>query len=129
MEATLTLTTFNPPMLLDNNVYFGVLLQDAANPNATAGLQVQLVQAGVINVGQRSGDRVNTVSQRSVNVPAARIRLERDLQTGAITTFFNDEQVGQPMPLAPGNVALLPVLFVKDGGVIVSVTDWQITLN
>ena len=55
--------------------------------------------------------------------------MERDLQTGAITTFFNDEQVGQPMTLAPGNVALLPVLFVKDGGVIVSVTDWQITLN
>jgi hypothetical protein len=129
MEATLTLTTFNPPMLLDNEVYFGALLQDGANPNATAGLQIQLVQVGVINLGQRSGDTVRTVSQRSVNVQVARIRLERDLQSGAITMFFNDEQIGQPMTLAAGNAPLLPVLFVKDGGVIVSVTDWHITLN
>jgi serine/threonine protein kinase len=129
MEATMTLTTFNPPMLLDNAVYFGALLQDAANPDATVGLQVQLVQAGVINLGQRSGSTVRTVSQRSVNAAVVRIRLERDLQTGAITTFFNDEQVGQPMTLAAANAPLLPVLFVRDGGVIVSVTDWHITLN
>ena len=129
MEATLTLTTFNPPLLLDKEVYFGMLLRDAADPDSTAGLQVQLVQAGVINLAQRTGDDVRTISQLSVNAATVRVRLERNLDTGAITIFVNDQQLGQPITLAPADAPLVPALFVKDGGVIVSVTDWRITLR
>jgi hypothetical protein len=129
MEVTLTLTTFNPPLLLDQAVYFGALLQDAAQPNSTAGLQVQLVQPGLINLGQRSGDNVRTLSQRTVNAAAVRARLDRDPNTGAITVFFNDEQLGEPISFTAANAPLIPVLYVKAGGVIVSVNDWRVTLN
>lgn len=129
LEATLTLTTFNPPLLLDDAVYFGALLQDAGNLAASAGLQVQLAEAGVINLGQRTGDTVRTLSQRSVNAVVVRVRLERDPQTGVITTYFNDEQLGEPLQLAGADAAVIPVLYVKDGGVIVSVTDWRVTLR
>lgn len=129
LEATMTLTTFNPPLLLDDAVFFGTLLQEADNPENSAGLQVQLVQAGVINVGQRTGETVRMLSQRSVNAVVVRLRLERDPQTGAITTFFNDEQIGQPIPFVASETPVVPVLFVRQGGVIISVTDWRVTLR
>ena len=78
---------------------------------------------------QRTGDTTRTVSQRSVNAAVVRVRLERDVQTGNVTIFFNDEQIGQPMPLAAADAPVVPVLFVRDGGVIVSVSDWRITLR
>jgi hypothetical protein len=129
MEATLTLTTFNPPLLLDEAVFFGAMLQDASNPDLTAGIQVQLVQAGVFNLAQRSGDNVRTLSQRSITTATVRARLDRDLNSGTITVFFNDEQLGEPIPLTAANAPLIPVLYVKAGGVIVSVSEWQVTLN
>jgi hypothetical protein len=92
-------------------------------------LQVQLVQDGVINLVQRSGDDLQTLSQRTVNAVIVRLRLERDIQTGAITLFFNDEQLGDAIALGPSDAPLIPLLFVKDGGVIISVTDWQVTLR
>lgn len=129
MEVTLTLTTFNPPLLLDNEVYFGALLRNADDADTSAGLEVQLVQAGVINLAQRMGDDVRTMSQRTVSAAAVRVRLERDMENGTITVFANDEQLGQPMSLAAADAPVIPVLFVKDGGVIVSVSDWRITLR
>jgi hypothetical protein len=129
VEVTLTLTTFNPPLLLDEAVYFGALLQTASEPPASAGLQVQLVQAGVINLAQRTQTEVRTISQRAVNAVAVRVRLERDPQSGAVTIFANDEQLGQALPLAEAGAPLIPTLFVRDGGVIVSVTDWRITFQ
>ena len=129
VEVTLSLTTFNPPLLLDQAVFFGALLQDAENPQNSAGLQIQLVQNGVINLAQRVGSDVQTLSQRSVNAVIVRIRLERDPDSGAVSMFFNDEQIGQPVLLASADAPLIPMLFVKDGGVIVSVTDWQVNLR
>jgi hypothetical protein len=129
VEATLTLTTFNPPLLLDEAVFFGALVQDANNPQNAAGMHVQLVQNGVINLGQRVNNTVRTLSQRSVNAVIVRIRLERDLDSGAISLFFNDEALGEPIPFAPSDAPLIPMLFVKDGGVIVSVSDWYVTLR
>ncbi len=129
VEATLTLTTFNPPLLLDEDVFFGLLLQDAGNTDHSAGVQVQLVQNGVINLAQRSDGTTRTLSQRTVNAVIVRLRLERDPNTGSITTYFNDEQLGDAMSLASAGAPVIPALFVKDGGVIVSVTDWQISLR
>lgn len=127
VEATLTLTTFNPPLILDNKVFFGLVFQDANDPANVAGLQIRLVEPGIIGLGQRIDSGVQAIGQRAVNAAAGRVRLERDLSTGMVVILFNDEQLGQPIQLSAANV--VPALFVKDGGVIVSVTNWLITLR
>jgi hypothetical protein len=88
-------------------------------------MQVQLVQPGVVNLGLRSGDEVQVISQRSVNAVIVRVRLERDEENGEITVFFNGEQIGDPS--LRHRSAHLPALFVKEGGVIVSVSEWTVT--
>ncbi len=131
VEVELSLTTFNPAAVSPEQVYFGALLQDVADPNKTAGVNVQLVQPGVIKLGQRTGDTVTNFSNQAVNVVVVRVRLERDLTTGAITAYANGSQLGQPIPFVLADAPVLPVLFVKSGGVIVSVTGtgWVITLR
>jgi hypothetical protein len=129
LEAEVTLTTYNPSLLATNEVYFGVLLQSATNLDQTVGMHVQLVQPGVVNLGLRSGDDVQVISQRSVNAVIVRVRLERDEENGEITVFFNGEQIGDPLPFAGPEAPILPVLFVKEGGVIVSVSEWAVTLR
>jgi hypothetical protein len=88
-----------------------------------------LVQPGVVNLGLRSGDEVQVISQRSVNAVIVRVRLERDEANGAITVYFNGEQIGDPLPFVGPEAPILPVLFVKEGGVIVSVSEWTVTLR
>jgi hypothetical protein len=92
-------------------------------------MHVQLVQPGVINLGQRTGDDILTVSQRSVPAVVVRARLERDPSNGAITLFFNGEQIGPTMQFIGQDAAVLPTLYVHSPGVIVSVTGWSITLR
>lgn len=129
IEAELTLTTFNPNLVNTSDVYFGMLLQDANNPAQTAGIEIELVQQGVISLSQRAGETVTALSQRSVGVYVARVRLERDPATGNIAVFFGGEQLGQAIPFVSPDAALLPTLYVKSGGVIVSVTRWTVTLR
>ncbi|MBC7814899.1 MAG: hypothetical protein H7175_27325, partial [Burkholderiales bacterium] len=54
IQVTMALTTFNPALDADE-IYFGALFQSVEDPAITAGLQVQVPQPGVINLGQRSG--------------------------------------------------------------------------
>ncbi len=129
VEAELTLTTFNPALLATNEVYFGALLQSANNLDQTAGMHVQMVQPGIINLGLRQGDEVQVISQRSVNAPVVRVRLDRNEEDGSISVFFNGEQLGEPVPFVDPEAPILPALFVKSGGVIVSVSEWTVTLR
>ncbi len=131
VEVELTLTTFNAAVISPDQVYFGALLQDAADPAKTAGVNVQLVQPGVIKLGQRVGEKITNFSNQAVNVVVVRVRLERDLKTGEITAFANGAQLGQSIPFVRADAPVIPVLFVKTGGVIVSVTGsgWVITLR
>jgi serine/threonine protein kinase len=129
MEVEMTLTTFNPTLIEANEVYFGALLQAAQNPIQSAGLNIRLIQTGVLNVGQREGDTVTGLSNQPASIYVARIRLERDPNTGTITTFYNGEQLGTPLQLLNGDTALLPALFVRRGDVVVSITEWTITLR
>ncbi|MBZ0278109.1 MAG: hypothetical protein K8I60_18325, partial [Anaerolineae bacterium] len=129
MEVEMTLTSHLPALLAANQVYFGAMLQNAANPDQAAGMNIQLVQPGIINIGQRNGTDTTTISQRSVNIPGARIRLERDPANGNITMFFNGEQIGQAVSFTNAGQPVLPVLYVRGGGVIVSVTSWSVTLR
>lgn len=128
MEVTLVLSDYNPPLLLEDNVWFGAALQDGDDPASSAGARVRLVQAGVINLSMHRGAELRAVGQRTVNAVVARLRLERDADSGRVRVFFNDEALGEAVPMPPGR-ALLPLLYVRAGGVVVSVLDWQITLQ
>ncbi len=129
MEVEMALITYEPSVLTANDVYFGAVLEEADNPTNMAGLHVQLVQPGVINLAQRLGDDTQTVSQRSVPAVIVRARLERDPSNGAITLYFNGEQIGPTMQFVNPDAALLPTLYVRAPGVIVSITSWTITLR
>jgi serine/threonine protein kinase len=129
MEVELTLTSHLPALLEANQVYFGALLQDADNPSQIAGVNIQLVQPGIINIGHRIGGETTTISQRSVSIPGGRIRLERDPANGSITVFYNGEQIGPAIPFTGGNAAILPVLYARGGGIVVSVTSWSVTVR
>ncbi|MCE2488694.1 MAG: hypothetical protein J4G17_01790 [Anaerolineae bacterium] len=128
MEVTLVLGEYDPTLLQEDSVWFGATLQNAGDSEMAAGARVRLVQPGVINLSQHRGSELRPVGQRTVNAVVARLRLERDLDAGSVRVFFNDESLGEPVPMVPGE-ALQPVLYVRGGGVIVSVTDWQITLQ
>ncbi|MCY4526098.1 MAG: hypothetical protein OXB89_05770 [Anaerolineaceae bacterium] len=128
MEVTLVLGEYDPTLLEEDAVWFGATLQIAGNSEMAAGARVRLVQPGVINLSQHRGSELRPVGQRTVNAVVARLRLERDVDAGSVRVFFNDESLGEPVPMLPGE-ALQPVLYVRGGGVIVSVTDWRITLH
>ena len=129
VEADLELATFNPPLLIDNQVYFGLMLQPVNDLSNPVGAQIQEAQAGVFNIGQRVGSTVTVTMQRSVGAQVARIRLERDLAGNALAVYVNNEQVGPPLTFAGTNNPVLPIIYVRAGGVVVHVTRWQITLR
>jgi serine/threonine protein kinase len=128
IEAELALRTFNPSVVDSEDVYFGIMFQSTADSN-NAGIQLQAVQSNVINLAQYVDNTANFVSQRSVNAVIARLRLDRDTETGNVVAYFNDSQIGNPIEFLPPDAPIVPVIFVKDGGVIVGVTAWRITLQ
>ena len=128
LEAELALRSANPTLVADDEVYFGILLRSAAGDDS-AGLQIQQVGPGVISLAIVAGGEADVISQRSVNNLIARLRLDRDPSSGAVSAYFNDSQIGDPIAFAPADAAVLPVLFVKDGGVVVAVSAWNVTLD
>ena len=95
VEADMELVTFNPPLLIDNQVYFGLMLQPVNDPDAgRSARRFRWQQAGVFNIGQRVGSTVTITMQRSVGAQVAQIRLERDLRNNALAVYVNNEQVG-----------------------------------
>lgn len=128
IEADLTLRTFNPAVVSGEDVYFGIMFQ-STNDGNNAGIQIQAVQPTVINLALVDNNDANFISQRSVNAVIARLRLDRNLDTGDVIAFFNDSQIGDPIDFLDPDDPIVPVIFVKDGGVIIGVTSWRITLN
>lgn len=127
-QADLRLVTYNPPLLVDDDVYFGLLLQSVNNPARTAGLQVGLAEAGIIRLSQREGDTVIPVSQRTQG-GALSVRLERDLDAGTVRIYVNGQPLGGSIPFVGGDEPVIPLLYVHDGGVIAHVADWSLTLR
>jgi len=128
IEADLTLRTFNPAVVSGEEVYFGIMFQ-SINDGKNAGIQIQAVQPTVINLALVENNEANFISQRSVNAVIARLRLDRNLDTGNVIAFFNDSQIGDAIDFLDPDDPIVPVIFVKDGGVIIGVTSWRITLN
>ena len=112
----------------EEQVYFGIAFRSASG-DQIAGIQVQQVGPQVISLARYQDGAADIVSQRSVNNIIARLRLERDAASGAISAYFNDALVGDPMDFAPADAAILPVIFVKDGGVVIGVSAWDATLE
>jgi hypothetical protein len=128
MDSALTLMTWNPALAVDQQVFFGAALQNAANPAQQVGIDIRLVRDGVIRVGLRSGGGVSPISERAVSAYDVRLRLEYDQRAGTISAFFNNERLGQPIPFS-ASAGLVPALYVKDGGVIVYVSVWSVSLR
>ena len=116
------------PALASDEVYFGVLLRGAGG-DEFAGIQIQQIGPDVISLALYRNGEVRVISQRSVNNLIARLRLDRDPSTGAVTAYFNDSLIGEPLDFLPPGAASEPVIFVKDGGVIIGVSAWEITLD
>ncbi len=129
VEATMALITYTPSLVAAQQVYFGAGLESSADPTKNIGLQVLLAQPGIISLGPRVNGAAQFISQRSVTAVVVRLRLQRDPVSGVVTLFYNDEQIGQPVLFAGPDDAIVPVLFVRGGGVIVNVTDWHVTLR
>ena len=129
LDAELELITFNPPLLIDNQVYFGMMLEPVDDPAQAVGAQIQVPEAGVFNIGQRTGNNVTTNMQRAVGAQIARIRLVRDLSASTIAVFVNNEQVGTTLDFVSAETQVMPVLYIREGGVIVHVNSWRLTLR
>lgn len=128
-EATISLTTYDPALIDQQQVYFGLVLQSASDSAARAGVHIQVASLNAINLCLVEGAALDCVSQRSVSQISPRLRLERDASSGAVTVFFNDAQVGDPIPFVSLETPVQPVLFVRRGGVIVSVVNWRVGLR
>lgn len=127
-SVELTLRTFNPAIVGADDVYFGVLLE-SANDGNNVGLQVQVVNTNVINLYRVVNNERTFLSQRSVNVVIARLRLDRDLATGNVTLFYNDEVLGDAVRFVAPELPIVPIVYVKEGGVVVGVTNWRVVLR
>ncbi len=126
-QAEITLQSANPAEA-EEEVYFGIAFRSASG-DEIAGVQVQQIGSQVISLALYQDGAANFVSQRSVNNVIARLRLERDASSGAVSAYFNDAPVGEPMAFAPADEAILPVIFVRDGGVVIGVSAWEVTLE
>ncbi len=127
VQAELALHSTDPALSSDD-VYFGILLQKADGAGM-AGIQVQQVSPDVISLALYRDGEADFVSQRSVNNLITRLRLDRDPASGALSAFYNDSRIGEPMDFSPAGAPLEPVIFVKDGGVVISVSAWEVTLD
>jgi len=116
------------PALASADVYFGILLRGVGG-DENAGIQVQQIGPDVISLALYRNGEARVISQRSVNNLIARLRLDRDSLSGAVTAYFNDSLIGEPLDFLPPGAALEPVIFVKDGGLIIGVSAWEITLD
>jgi hypothetical protein len=129
MEVELELITFNPPLLIDDQVYFGAALEPANAAQGETGAEINVEEAGVFNIGQRVGDNVTMMMQRSVGPQIARIRLVRDPSNDTLVLFVNDDQVGTSIDFVDDETPVIPKIYVRAGGVILHVNNWQIILR
>ncbi|MCL4253138.1 MAG: hypothetical protein KJ043_05100, partial [Anaerolineae bacterium] len=129
VEATFSLITYDPRLLTDEAVYFGVMMQSVNDPDLRVGLHIQVVNLTTINFWLQDGDERTFILQRSVNSINPRLRLERDNTTGYVTAFWDDFQIGEPMVFLAPEAAIQPVIYVRDGGVLLNLLNWRVWLR
>ncbi|MBW4437124.1 MAG: hypothetical protein KME04_08315 [Pleurocapsa minor GSE-CHR-MK-17-07R] len=131
MDALLDLQTFNPPLVVDDAVYFGVLLQSVDDPAQRVGVRVQIQgsQGELIQLSLQNGDTLTTVSQRARTDDPLRVEIVRNLTNDTVQVLVNRQPLGNPVAFVGDDVPVVPVLFVHNGGVIVYVDEWSVTLR
>ncbi len=127
-QAEITLHSTDPALSGGDDVFFGIAFS-ASDGDEAVGLLVQQVSPTVIALARYENGVANTISQRSVSNVIARLRLDLDRANGTLSAFFNDSPIGGAISLSKGDADLLPTIFVKDGGVIIGVSAWTITLE
>ncbi len=128
VEVAIRLRTFNPAVVSNEDIFFGVLLQ-SINDGNNAGVRLQVIDTSVINLARMINNSATFLNQRSVNEIVARLRIDRDVNTGELSLYFNDIPMGSAFSFLPPDTPLQPVIFVRDGGVVVGITDWKVTLR
>ena len=128
LQAEITLHNTSPTLASADEVYFGLALRDLTG-ETTVGIQVQQVGPAVISLALYQNGEADVISQRSVNNVIARLRLDHDRSQGSVSAYFNDSPVGDPMSFAAAGNDVLPAIFVKDGGVVIGVSAWDLTLE
>ncbi len=128
LEAELTLQSTNPSLIGEEDVYFGLALQ-RLNDEGLAGIQLRQVAPSIISLALYQDGAADVISQRSVSNVIARLRLELDREAGTLSAYFNDSPVGDPFAFATDDAAVLPAIFVKDGGLVIGISAWSVTLE
>lgn len=129
MEADIAFTTYNPSITDLSDVYFGFYLQSVNDPALRVGVRVNVVNLNTVNLYLIDGDEQTFIIQRSVNAIDPRLRLERDAATGDVTVFFDDVPVGEPLRFVAPEALVEPALFMLEGGTLINVNGWRVTLR
>ena len=127
LQAELSLRSSMAALVAEGEVSFGIRLQSTEGAE-NAGIQIRQDGNSIISLAQVRDGVADTISQRSVPNMIARLRLERNDQTGEIRAYFNDKQIGEPMTNLPADAAVLPAVVAADG-VVLAVSAWQLELE
>ena len=132
VEASLNLLSYNPVLIDEDgsSVFFGMGLDSARDGN-NAAIQIEVPSTSntAINLLAVSNNSEIFLRQRAVNAVIVRLRIERDLNTGNVSIFVNDELIQSDIEFISPDAPILPVLYVRDSGVLVGVTQWRIRLR
>lgn len=128
-EASLSLTTYDPSLLDNSDVYFGLMLQSANDPTRRVGIYIEVISLNILNLWIVNGDESTPRRQVTVTSVNPRLRIERDAVNGRVTLFYNDSQLGEPIPFVGVDDPIEPALFIRDSGVIVTVVSWRLGLR
>lgn len=130
ISADISLLTFNPSLLNDEQggVFFSLSVESATDGN-NIGIQVNALNNTSISIFDIQNGTLTALRTRSVGSVVARLRIDRTIETGTVLLFLNDEQLTSAVEFLEPDAQILPVLTVRDGGVIIRITDWRITLR
>lgn len=129
METNLAFATYNPSSMELSDVNFGVFLQSVNDPSIRVGVRIDVVDMNTVNLYTINNDQETFAVQYSVNTLEPRLRLERDASNGMVTIFYDDVQVGQPLAFIAPEALIQPAVFVRDGGAILNIHSWRVTLR
>ncbi|MEO1290825.1 MAG: hypothetical protein AAFV93_24060 [Chloroflexota bacterium] len=131
VEADISLLTFNPALIDDEQggVFFSLSLESADSGN-NIGLQIEALDTtNSIGISSIENNTLTRLRTRSVGTIVVRLRIDRNIDTGDIILFVNDEQLLSDENFFAPDDAIIPVLSVRDGGVNIRIADWRIRLN
>ncbi len=121
IEATLTLRDYDRELIASEMVYFGLGLQGA--DESRVAVQALLVRPDAMNVGARVGNEFRARTTLPINNGSVALALER-YDDGTVGLFLNGQSLGAPRFLTAPNAPTIPFLFVQEGGVVITVTDF-----